>query len=247
MRGGGRQHVEESRSARLLAARQGPVSALRLHGQRLIRELARLITENRTTLVFSNTRSGAEAATFWLHQALPELAGQIECHHARSTATCAEVEDRNAANCAVVCSTSLELGIDIGSVDLVVMLSTPKGVSRALQRTGRAGHNIKAISRGLLMATNMNDLVECCATVLLARTRQLDPVRLPRAPSTSRATHRQHGLHSPWSRAEAGILPAAPIPIATSRKLNSMTCSITSPAAANPCGSNTRKCSAKST
>ena len=58
-------------------------------GQRLIRELARLITENRTTLVFSNTRSGAEAATFWLHQALPELAGQIECHHARSTATCA--------------------------------------------------------------------------------------------------------------------------------------------------------------
>jgi len=154
-------------------------------GQRLIRELARLITDNRTTLVFTNTRSGAEAATFWLHQALPEIANQIECHHASLDRDVRqEVEDRlkRGELRAVVCSTSLELGIDIGSVDLVVMLSTPKGVSRALQRTGRAGHNISVTSRGLLMATNMNDLVECCATALLARTRQLDPVRLPKAP-----------------------------------------------------------------
>src|SRR5688572_6976410 len=176
-------------------------------GQRLIRELAKLITTNRTTLVFSNTRSGAEAATFWLHQALPELAGQIECHHASLDRDVRqEVEDRlkRGELRAVVCSTSLELGIDIGSVDLVVMLSTPKGVSRALQRTGRAGHNIKAISRGLLMATNMNDLVECCATVLLARTRQLDPVRLPRAPLDVLAQHIvSMGCIRPWSRAEA--------------------------------------------
>ena len=66
---------------------------------------------------------------------------------------------------AVICSTSLELGIDIGSVDLVVMLATPKGVSRALQRAGRAGHNIHSVSRGVLMATNVSDLVEACATV----------------------------------------------------------------------------------
>jgi ATP-dependent helicase Lhr and Lhr-like helicase len=154
-------------------------------GQRLIRELAQLIGKNRTTLVFTNTRSGAEAATFWLHQALPELSGQIECHHASLDRDVRqEVEDRlkRGELRAVVCSTSLELGIDIGSVDLVVMMSTPKGVSRALQRTGRAGHNISVTSRGLLMATNMNDLVECCATALLARTRQLDPVRLPQAP-----------------------------------------------------------------
>ncbi|MCI0746446.1 MAG: DEAD/DEAH box helicase, partial [Verrucomicrobia subdivision 3 bacterium] len=161
-------------------------------GQRLIRELARLVTENRTTLVFTNTRSGAEAATFWLHQALPELSGSIECHHASLDRDVRqEVEDRlkRGELRAVVCSTSLELGIDIGSVDLVVMLSTPKGVSRALQRTGRAGHNISVTSRGLLMATNMNDLVECCATALLARTRQLDPVRLPKAPLDVLAQH----------------------------------------------------------
>ena len=154
-------------------------------GIRLIEELSRLVAENRTILIFTNTRSGAEAATFWLREQLPDLAGTIECHHASLDRDVRqEVEDRLKRGDlrAVVCSTSLDLGIDIGSIDLVVMLSTPKGVSRALQRTGRAGHDIGVVSRGLLLATNMNDLVECCATALLARTRQLDPVRLPDAP-----------------------------------------------------------------
>jgi ATP-dependent Lhr-like helicase len=161
-------------------------------GERLIAELGRLVQANRTTLIFTNTRSGAEAATFWLQRALPELSDEIECHHASlGRDVRQEVEDRlkRGELRAVVCSTSLELGIDIGSVDLVVMLSTPKGVSRALQRTGRAGHNINTVSRGLILATNMNDLVECCATVLLARTRQLDPIRLPRAPLDVLAQH----------------------------------------------------------
>jgi ATP-dependent Lhr-like helicase len=176
-------------------------------GQRLIKELARLVTENRTTLIFSNTRSGAEAATFWLHSALPELSTQIECHHASLDRDVRlEVEDRlkRGELRAVVCSTSLELGIDIGSVDLVVMLSTPKGVSKALQRTGRAGHNIKAVSRGLLMATNMNDVVECCATVLLARSRQLDEIRIPQAPLDVLAQHLvSMGCIREWRKDEA--------------------------------------------
>jgi len=84
------------------------------------------------------------------------------------------------------------------------MPSAPKGVSRALQRTGRAGHNIHVTSRSLLMATNMNDLVECCATALLARSRQLDPVRLPRAPLDVRAQHLvSMGCIQRWPRAEA--------------------------------------------
>lgn len=172
--------------------RKNPYPVAGYTGERLMRELARIISENRTTLVFSNTRSGAEAATFWLHQALPELSGAIECHHASLDRDVRqEVEDRlkRGELRAVVCSTSLELGIDIGSIDLVVMLSTPKGVSRALQRTGRSGHSIHQVSRGLLMATNMNDLVECCATALLARTRQLDPVRIPQAPLDVLAQH----------------------------------------------------------
>ena len=164
---------------------KNPYPAAGYTGVRLIRELARLVQENQTTLVFTNTRSGAEAAAFWLKEELPAVASQIECHHASLDRDVRlEVEDRlkRGELRAVVCSTSLELGIDIGSVDLVVMLSTPKGVSRALQRTGRAGHNLLTTSRGLLMATNLNDLVECCATALLARSRQLDPVRLPSAP-----------------------------------------------------------------
>src|SRR6185436_6005336 len=176
-------------------------------GERLIKELARLVTQHRTTLIFSNTRSGAEAATYWLHGALPELREQIECHHASLDRDVRqEVEDRlkRGELRAVVCSTSLELGIDIGSVDLVVMLSTPKGVSKALQRTGRAGHNIKAVSRGLLMATNMNDLVECSATVLLARSRQLDEIRIPLAPLDVLAQHLvSMGCIRAWNRAEA--------------------------------------------
>jgi ATP-dependent Lhr-like helicase len=176
-------------------------------GERLIKELARLVAANRTTLIFSNTRSGAEAATYWLHNALPEFSAQIECHHASLDRDVRlEVEDRlkRGELRAVVCSTSLELGIDIGSVDLVVMLSTPKGVSKALQRTGRAGHNIKAVSRGLLMATNMNDLVECCATVLLARSRQLDEIRIPQAPLDVLAQHLvSMGCIRAWQRTEA--------------------------------------------
>lgn len=185
-------------------------------GERLIRELARLVQENRTTVIFTNTRSGAEAATFWLHRELPELTDQIECHHASLDRDVRlEVEDRlkRGELRAVVCSTSLELGIDIGSVDLVVMLSTPKGVSRALQRTGRAGHSIDIVSRGLLMATNMNDLVECCATALLARTRQLDPVRLPQAPLDVLAQHLvSMGCIRRWTREEALALARGAYP-----------------------------------
>lgn len=176
-------------------------------GVRLMGELAALVRRHRTTLVFSNTRSGAEAATYWLRRELPELQDRIECHHASLDRDVRlEVEDRlkRGELRAVICSTSLELGIDIGSVDLVVMLAAPKGVSRALQRTGRAGHDLRRISHGLLMATHLNDLVECCATARLARRRHLDEVRLPQAPLDVLAQHLVGmGCIARWSRARA--------------------------------------------
>ena len=190
--------------------RKNPYPEAGYTGQRLIRELGELVENHRTTLVFTNTRSGAEAATFWLREARPELAGQIECHHASLDRDLRqEVEDRlkRGELRAVVCSTSLELGIDIGSVDLVVMLATPKGVSRALQRTGRAGHNVHTISHGVLMATNVNDLVEACSTVLLARSRRLDFIRIPRAPLDILAQHLvSMGCERRWGRDEAFAL-----------------------------------------
>ena len=169
-----------------------PYPAAGFSGVRLIQELARLVEAHRTTLVFTNTRSGAESATYWLRERLPALADAVECHHASLDRDLRlEVEDRlkRGELRAVVCSTSLELGIDIGSIDLVVMLATPKGVARALQRTGRAGHDIRSVSRGLLMATNVGDLVECCATALLARAGHLDSLRIPQAPLDVLAQH----------------------------------------------------------
>lgn len=196
--------------------RKDPYPAAGYTGERLIRELAQLVRAHRTTLVFTNTRSGAEASTYWLRETCPDLAGAIECHHASLDRDLRqEVEDRlkRGELRAVVCSTSLELGIDIGSVDLVVMLSTPKGVSRALQRTGRAGHNIHTVSRGILMATNVNDLVEACATALLARARHLDRVRIPEAPLDILAQHLvSMGCERYWTRDEALSLVRAAYP-----------------------------------
>ena len=196
--------------------RKNPYPEAGYTGQRLIRELAQLVRDHRTTLVFTNTRSGAEASTFWLREACPDLASAIECHHASLDRDLRQgVEDRlkRGELRAVVCSTSLELGIDIGSVDLVVMLATPKGVSRALQRTGRAGHNIHTISHGILMATNVNDLVEACATVLLARGRHLDFVRIPTAPLDILAQHLvSMGCERYWTRDEAFALVRSAYP-----------------------------------
>ncbi len=169
-----------------------PYPAAGFMGARMMGDLARLIDAHQTTLVFTNTRSGAESATYWLHQQRPDLAPFIECHHGSLDRDLRlDVEDRlkRGQLRAVVCSTSLEMGIDIGSVDLVVMLATPKGVNRALQRAGRAGHSISKVSHGILMATNVGDLVECCATARLARAGHLDPVRIPLAPLDVLAQH----------------------------------------------------------
>jgi ATP-dependent Lhr-like helicase len=190
--------------------RKNPYPESGYTGERLVKELGQLIQKYRTTLVFSNTRSGAEAVTYWLRANFPDLAEVIECHHASlEREERRNVEDRlkRGELRAVVCSTSLEMGIDIGTIDLVVMLSTPKGISKALQRAGRAGHNIHSVSRGMLMATNVSDLVECCATVLLARQRKLDAVRLPVAPLDILAQHLvSMGCTARWSRAEAFAL-----------------------------------------
>ncbi len=148
---------------------------------RLITDMAAIVERNRTTLFFTNTRSGAERIAHRLKLALPRLADAIECHHSSLDRDLRqEVEDRlkEGALRAVVCSTSLELGIDIGHIDTVVMVSTPKGISRALQRVGRSGHSIHRQSHGVLVATNINDLIECVVCARLAHEKQLDPVKI---------------------------------------------------------------------
>lgn len=161
-------------------------------GVRLYAELAELVRTRRSVLVFTNVRSAAEQVGLRLKELLPDLAPQIEIHHASlDRSVRLEVEDRlkNGELRAVVCSTSLEMGIDIGAVDLVVMVATPKGVSRAIQRIGRSGHSLNRSSHGVLVATNINDLVEATVTAKLVRERALDLIRIQQKPYDVVAQH----------------------------------------------------------
>lgn len=165
----------------LTPLRKDPYPPAGYTASRLITDMAAIVDRNHTTLIFTNTRSGAERISHRLKLALPELAEAIGCHHSSLDRDLRqETEDALKAGAlrAVVCSTSLELGIDIGHIDTVIMVSTPKGISRALQRVGRSGHSIHQTSHGVLVATNINDLIECVVCARLAHERTLDPVAI---------------------------------------------------------------------
>lgn len=160
--------------------------------QRVLEDIAQLVARKQSVIVFCNTRSATESLALRLKRALPKLSDRIETHHASLDRDVRlEVEDRlkNGELRAVVCSTSLELGVDIGSVDCVVMISTPKGISRALQRIGRSGHSIHQSSHGVLVATNVNDLMECVVCAEMTRAVRLDEVRLMESPWDVLAQH----------------------------------------------------------
>lgn len=172
--------------------RRNPYPPSGYTGTRLYAELSQLIRSHQSVIVFCNVRSAAEQIGLRLRELLPELADKIETHHASlDRSVRLEVEDRlkNGELRAVVCSTSLELGIDIGAVDLVVMVATPKGVSRAIQRIGRSGHSINKSSHGVLVATNINDLAEATVTAKLVRERALDPIKIQDQPYDVVAQH----------------------------------------------------------
>ena len=172
--------------------RRNPYPPSGVTNGRVMHELAALVRSRQSVLIFTNVRSGAERLGLQLKAALPKLADKIEVHHGSlDRAVRLNVEDRlkNGELRAVVCSTSLEMGVDIGAIDLVVMISAPKGISRTLQRIGRSGHAIDKTSHGILVATNIIDLVECAVTARLAREGRLDPVRVPENAADVLAQH----------------------------------------------------------
>ncbi|ADG13803.1 DEAD/H associated domain protein [Methanocaldococcus infernus ME] len=142
--------------------------------------LKKLIEEHKTVLIFTNTRGAAERVAFHLKQL--GIKGVGTHHSSLSREVRLEVEEKlKRGELKVVCtSTSLELGIDIGSIDLVILLGSPKSVARALQRIGRSGHRLHEKSKGIIIAFDRDDLIENTVLAYDARTGKIDKVKIPR-------------------------------------------------------------------
>ncbi len=149
----------------------------------LYKTIGALMARHRSTIVFTNTRSGTERLVHELKERYPKHAERIGAHHSSlSKERRFSIERRLKAGemkC-VVSSTSLELGVDIGSVDLVILMGSPKSVIRALQRVGRSGHRLSETVKGRVVVTGRDDLVECAVMLKSALERRLDRIHLPR-------------------------------------------------------------------
>jgi ATP-dependent Lhr-like helicase len=151
----------------------------------LVDRLEPELRANRSTLVFANTRGLAERLSWALRRRCPDLDEQIAVHHsALAPVRRRRIEQRlkRGRLRAVISSTSLELGIDIGSVDLVVHVHPPGGVVRLLQRVGRSGHAPSGVRRGLVLTATAAELLEAAVTAASGRSAQCEPLRVPPAP-----------------------------------------------------------------
>jgi ATP-dependent Lhr-like helicase len=145
--------------------------------------LAELIEEHRTTLVFVNTRRMAERIARELTERLGERA--VTAHHgsmAKELRLAAEQRLKQGDLKALVATASLELGIDIGDVNLVCQLGSPRSVATFLQRVGRSGHAIGGTPKGRLFPLSRDDLVECAALIDSVRRGELDRLTIPDRP-----------------------------------------------------------------
>ncbi|MBU2012274.1 MAG: DEAD/DEAH box helicase [Gammaproteobacteria bacterium] len=145
--------------------------------------LAALAGEHRTTLVFVNTRRMAERTTRHLAERLG--AEVVAAHHgslAREQRLSAEQKLKRGELRVLVATASLELGIDIGDVELVCQLGSPRSISAFLQRVGRAGHQVAGVSKGRLFPSSRDDLIECAALLDAVRRGELDTLKIPHAP-----------------------------------------------------------------
>lgn len=157
-------------------------------------QLVDLIEQHRTTLVFANSRRLAERITAQINEIAAERAASAglpdpgliaRAHHGSvSKEQRALIEDDLKAGRlpAVVATSSLELGIDMGAIDLVVQVETPPSVASGLQRVGRAGHQVGAVSRGIVFPKYRGDLVTAAVVTSRMRAGLIEDVRIPRTP-----------------------------------------------------------------
>jgi len=144
-------------------------------------QILELVQQHRSTIVFVNNRRGAERLALRLN----ELAEQeiARAHHgslAREERLVVEEMLKAGELPCLVATSSLELGIDMGAVDLVLQVESPKSVARGLQRIGRAGHNVGDVSKGRIFPKFRSDLLECAVVVKLMREGKIEPTVVPR-------------------------------------------------------------------
>ncbi|MDT3679410.1 MAG: DEAD/DEAH box helicase [Burkholderiaceae bacterium] len=162
-----------------------PLSAVMSNDQwaQVYDQLAALACAHRTTLVFVNTRRMAERAARHLAERLGEV--RVAAHHgslAREKRFDAERRLKNGELQALVATASLELGLDIGDVDLVCQIGSPRSISTFLQRAGRSGHSVGGTPKARLFPGTRDELVECAALLDCVRRGELDALRIPKAP-----------------------------------------------------------------
>src|SRR5579872_5753574 len=160
----------------------GPVASNEMWDE-IYNRLVALVEAHRSTLVFVNTRRMAERVAHQLGERIGDE--NVAAHHgslSRKLRLAAEKKLKEGQVRVLVATASLELGIDVGTVDLVVQINSPRAIAVALQRVGRSGHWRGAVPKGRLFCTTRDDLMECAALVRAIRHGDLDRLMIPDAP-----------------------------------------------------------------
>jgi ATP-dependent Lhr-like helicase len=160
----------------------GPIASNEMWDE-IYDRIAELSKQHRSTLIFVNTRRLAERVALHLGERLGKEA--VAAHHgslSRKLRLAAEKKLKEGEIRALVATASLELGIDIGNIDLVCQIGSTRSISVALQRIGRAGHWRGAVPKGRIFATTRDDLLECAALVRAIRQGELDRLEIPEVP-----------------------------------------------------------------
>jgi ATP-dependent Lhr-like helicase len=160
----------------------GPVASNEMWDE-VYNRLVALVEQHRSTLVFVNTRRMAERVAHHLGERIGEE--NVAAHHgslSRKLRLAAEKKLKEGQVRVLVATASLELGIDVGTVDLVVQINSPRAIAVTLQRVGRSGHWRGAVPKGRLFATTRDDLLECAALVRAIRQGDLDRLMIPESP-----------------------------------------------------------------
>src|SRR5437660_6813298 len=191
----------------------GPIATNEMW-EEIYARIAELAEQHRSTLVFVNTRRLVERVSHHLAERLGD--DQVGAHHgslSRKLRLAAENKLKDGQIKVLVATASLELGIDIGTVDLVIQISSPRAIAVALQRVGRSGHWRGAVPKGRFFVTTRDDLLECAALVRGIRRGELDRLMIPDAPLDILAQQivatcaTNHAARPPHSRAQLEFIP----------------------------------------